>query len=186
MMNGIHRVKIKATALAVLTGLLVLFVSMPLPDAAARAENVLRLHILADSDSPEDQRVKLLVRDAVVRALPAGESAAQTEAYLLCHGAELLTLVENTLAENGSTDRAQLMLGTYPFPDRAYRETLYPAGEYNALRIIIGSGAGQNWWCVLFPPLCIITEEQEPLPEKEDIEFESSIGKWIRSWRDAS
>ncbi|MEG1524923.1 MAG: stage II sporulation protein R [Clostridia bacterium] len=149
---------------------------------SARAEDILRLHVIANSDSAEDQRVKLLVRDKLLQVLPAMNSAAETEAYLLSHGRDILMLVENTLRENGKNYRAQLMLGRYPFPDRTYGNKSYPAGDYNALRIVLGNGLGQNWWCVLFPPLCIVTADQQPLPEADEITFESSIMKWFHSW----
>ena len=156
----------------------------PLSRSAKAQDNILRLHILANSDSPADQRVKLVVRDAVLQVLPACGSAEEAEAYLLTHGGEVLTLAEQTLQDNGFDYGAQLLLGRWDFPDREYSGTTYPAGEYAALRIVLGEGAGQNWWCVLFPPLCIVTREQEPLPDPEELEFESSILNWFRSKED--
>lgn len=160
---------------------------------AARAEepaapantDVLRLHVIANSDSPGDQAVKRAVRDAVLALVPACESEAEAEAYLLTHGRALLAAAEDTLRAHGYDYGAQLMLGRYPFPTRTYGDTVYPAGEYNALRVMLGRGSGANWWCVLFPPLCIVTEKSEPLPEKDDIEFESSIASWWRNWRNS-
>ena len=167
---------------------IVLLAALVLPVAhGARAEaDILRLHIIANSDSAADQRVKLLVRDAVLQILPACDSAAEAETYLLAHGQEVLALAERTLRENGFAYGAQLLLGKCDFPDRTYGSVTYPAGEYEALRIVLGSGGGQNWWCLLFPPLCIVTTEQEPLPEVDELEFESSILEWIRSWGEES
>lgn len=186
MTNAFLHQNLKRWLLAAAVLLVIATTCMPWSGHNAHAEDVLRLHILANSDSAEDQRVKLLVRDQIIRSLPATDSAAETEAYLLSHGAEILALVESILHENGCDYGAQLMLGVYEFPDRDYDGKLYPAGDYNALRILLGSGQGQNWWCVLFPPLCIVTVDEEPLPETDDIEFESSIAKWIRSWREES
>ena len=167
--------------------LLLLAALAVLPAQGARAEaNVLRLHILANSDSPADQRVKLLLRDAVLALLPASASAAESEAYLLAHGRELLSAAERTLRANGLDYGAQLLLGKCDFPDRTYDGKTYPAGEYEALRIVLGRGAGQNWWCVLFPPLCIVTVEEEPLPAPDELEFESSVLTWLRDWRERS
>ena len=149
------------------------------------ANNILRLHVIANSDSEADQEVKLAVRDALLACIEPGESAADAKAFLLGNGARLQQVAEQTLRANGFSYGVQLMLGKYLFPDRTYGTTLYPAGEYEALRVILGRGEGQNWWCVLFPPLCIVTEETEPLPEKGDIEFTSSIASWWRSWRDS-
>lgn len=170
----------KQAAFALAT-LLALALCLPVRSGEAEHENILRLHVIANSDSAADQRVKLRVRDAVLACVEASESAEQTRRYILSHGAELLEAAENTLREHGFDYGAQLMLGSYEFPDRSYDGKLYPAGSYSALRVVLGSGAGRNWWCVLFPPLCIVTAEQEPLPEMEDIEFESTILRWLRS-----
>ena len=150
------------------------------------ADNILRLHVIANSDSAADQTVKLQVRDAVLACIEPGESAAETRAYLMEHGAQLQSAVERTLRENGFDYGAQLLLGSYDFPDRTCGNTLYKAGEYEALRIVLGDGAGQNWWCVLFPPLCIVTTEDEAPVETDEIVFESTILNWIRDWRNAS
>ena len=182
MMHTILMQKPMRFAALCVTVLLLAALAVPSAHGADASEGVLRLHILANSDSAEDQRVKLAVRDAVLQTLPACDSAAEAEAYLRLHGGEILELTERTLRENGFDYGAQLLLGKSDFPDRAYAGTVYPAGEYEALRIVLGAGGGQNWWCVLFPPLCIITAEQEPLPEPDALEFESSILSWIRSW----
>lgn len=172
-----------------LTSMLVLVLMLgaviaPLAPSAHAQDDILRLHILANSDSPADQRVKLLVRDAMLQVLPACDSAEEAERYLLTHGSQVLALAEQTLRENGFDYGAQLLLGKCDFPDREYCGVTYPAGEYEALRIVLGNGAGQNWWCVLFPPLCIVTSEQEPLPDPDELEFESSILNWFRSKED--
>ncbi|MDO4573553.1 MAG: stage II sporulation protein R, partial [Clostridia bacterium] len=136
----------------------------PLGERRAHADEVLRLHILANSDSEADQRVKLLVRDAILAVMePCGE-LAEAEAWLLANGRLVLETAERVRRENGFHYGAQLMLGESEFPDRVYGGTLYPAGSYYALRVVLGSGAGHNWWCVLFPPLCIVTADAEELP----------------------
>ncbi len=151
------------------------------PLEIATAEGVLRLHVIANSDSPADQAVKLRVRDAILRCMEPGESIRDAETFVMEHGDTLLLAAERTLRENGFSYSAQLMLGTFDFPDRTYGGTLYPAGEYEALRVVLGRGAGQNWWCVLFPPLCIVTEETESLPSLDELSFKSSIVEWLRS-----
>ncbi len=178
----------KPVRTTVLLVALLLFFAAFMPrgtNAQMRTDNILRLHIVANSDTAEDQRVKLLVRDAILGAIPASESCAEAEAYVLCHGKELLTIAEDTLRANGFSYGAQLHLGTGIFPDRTYDGITFPAGEYRALRVVLGRGVGQNFWCVLFPPLCIVTEEKQPLPAAEDIQFRSSILTRIREWRDS-
>lgn len=144
------------------------------------ADGILRLHVIANSDSEADQAVKLRVRDAILACMEPGATIGEAEAFVRTHGAELLSAAEGTLKENGFSYPAQLMLGTFSFPDRTYGDTLYPAGEYEALRVVLGDGAGQNWWCVLFPPLCIVTEDAEALPELDELTFKSSLLEWLR------
>lgn len=172
--------------LPALLSLLLLCALLPLPGGARAegAENVLRLHILANSDSEADQAVKLRVRDALLEIMPETGSAAEAEQWLLQNGANVLTIAERVLRENGFPYGAQLLLGESEFPDRSYDGTAFPAGTYRALRVILGNGAGHNWWCVLFPPLCIVTKDAEPLPDADDIRYESAILRWIRSWKE--
>jgi len=153
-----------------------------IPDLETPVPNVLRLHVIANSDSEADQAVKLRVRDAILQLMEPGDSLAAAKAFLLENDALFQQTVEHTLVENGFSYGAKLMLGVYPFPNRNYGGKVYPAGNYEALRVVLGEGQGQNWWCVLFPPLCILSEE--PAPEDGDVlEFHSSILNWWRNLR---
>lgn len=125
------------------------------------SEKVLRLHVLANSDSAEDQALKLKVRDSVVEkaseiltGCPDRESAEQrlTEAL-----PELEEAARKRIAAEGETQRVTAELRPTRFPTREYESFTLPAGEYLALRVVIGQGAGHNWWCVVFPPLCAET-----------------------------
>ena len=147
------------------------------------APNILRLHVIANSDSNADQAVKLAVRDALLSVIEPGASAAAAKAFLLNNGALLQKTAEDTLKKEGFHYGAQLMLGTYPFPDRTYAGKTYPAGDYEALRVVLGRGEGQNWWCVLFPPLCIVSEGAMEADAGDQITFESSI---LNLWRKIS
>lgn len=157
-------------------------ISMEEKDGNDEAYAALRLHIIANSDSEEDQAVKLMVRDAVLQSVQASfaENAAndskQAERCLLSLGSEIQKAAETTLAENGFSYGVQLISGDFDFPERDYGEKTYPAGEYSALRIILGEGEGQNWWCVMFPPLCIINDDAGEIEYNEDngtVKFES-------------
>ncbi|MEF3305101.1 stage II sporulation protein R [Paenibacillus sp. GYB003] len=123
-------------------------------------EQSIRLRILANSDAPEDQWVKRQLRDEVIRQMsewvtePDGIEAAR--AAVNDHMADLEKLVGEVLAQNGYDYDYKVELGQVPFPTKIYGTKVYPAGDYEALRITIGSGQGQNWWCVLFPPLCFV------------------------------
>lgn len=138
-------------------------------------EHTLRLHVIANSDSPQDQAAKLRVRDAILAYEAQGLDTRSQEALrtdILADGAGLLSTVEASLQESGMDYGARLSLGTYAFPDRFYMGKRYPAGAYPALRVVLGEGAGQNWWCVLFPPLCIL---ELPGGEIEEGEMQSLL-----------
>ena len=118
-----------------------------------------RLHVIANSDSTEDQQIKLAVRDAVLYATQDGimecQSEKEAEEYIKDHIDIILKTANSTLEESGVNYGAEAYVGTYHFPDKTYQDVTYPEGDYRALRIVLGEGAGQNWWCVMFPPLCL-------------------------------
>ena len=120
----------------------------------------IRLRIIANSDSPEDQLLKQKIRDEVVAKIdPWVQSLAninQARDVIEAHLPELQQVVDQTIAKNGFQYNANVELGVVPFPTKMYGQVVYPAGEYEALRITIGNAEGQNWWCVLFPPLCFV------------------------------
>ncbi|MBR4079501.1 MAG: stage II sporulation protein R [Christensenellaceae bacterium] len=143
----------------------------------------LRLHVLANSDSIEDQTVKLAVRDVILR-----ETAAQFDAVLTetqaedCVRENLDTIVAAADAElraQGFEYTASAELGQYAFPTRAYSDRIYPAGEYRALRVVLGEGKGKNWWCVLYPPLCTAVVDYE------NTEVRSFLYDWLKGVFDA-
>ena len=119
-----------------------------------------RLHIIANSDNAADQTLKLQVRDAVVEYLTPLLAGVQTraEARQIVEGelAALQGLAQGICREYGYGAVAEV--GTFDFPPKRYGATVLPEGEYQALRIVLGDGAGHNWWCVLFPPLCFVDE----------------------------
>lgn len=122
-------------------------------------DNMLRLHVIADSDSDEDQRLKLLVRDTVLQAgsdIFDGSADVQTaKDKLTPHFADLERAAERTLRENGCSDRVHISLERTYFDTRTYGDLTVPAGTYEAVCVHIGKAAGHNWWCVMFPPLCL-------------------------------
>ena len=122
------------------------------------ADRVVRLHILANSDSSDDQSLKLWVRDAILeRAEEVLENTSdrkQAEAALRAALPELQALAAAEIEAHGHSYPVRAELTHTAFPTRAYEGFTLPAGEYLALRLIIGEGAGHNWWCVVFPPLC--------------------------------
>jgi stage II sporulation protein R len=128
-------------------------------DSSIPAQSI-RLRILANSDTAEDQAMKRLVRDAVIAQMnkwvkqPDGiEEARRIVREEL---PALQTVVGRELVARGYDYPFQVELGNVPFPTKMYGNRVYPAGDYEALRITLGRGDGQNWWCVLFPPLCFV------------------------------
>lgn len=153
--------------------------------ALGRAEECLRLHVIANSDSAEDQAVKLKVRDAILeyaREDLEAEDRASAERELLSSGGDLQEAAECALRENGADYGAELFFGEFNFPDRAYQNRFYPEGRYEALRVVLGEGEGHNWWCVMFPPLCVIETEDQPAEFNEDgtLVFKSFIFDLVR------
>lgn len=121
--------------------------------------DVLRLHILADSDAPEDQALKLKVRDALLER--SGElfdgcsSSEEVKARAEAEEDAIRGIAQEVLRENGCTDPVTVELVQMQFDAREYDSFTMPSGRYDALRIVIGSGQGHNWWCVMYPPLCL-------------------------------
>lgn len=123
-------------------------------------EKLIRLHVLANSDSQEDQRLKLEVRDAVIQYLAPylehAESVESARQIVLEHQAKLVEVAEGIIAKNGAKYPVSVQMGIFDFPIKSYGDLVLPAGKYEAVRILIGKAEGKNWWCVLFPPLCFI------------------------------
>ncbi len=120
---------------------------------------VVRLHVLANSDSEEDQALKLRVRDAVLAVTsPLVEDCttqAEAVAVLESHREDLVAAARAVIVSEGRDDAVSVTLGEEEYPTRTYESCCFPAGTYVSLRVCIGEAAGQNWWCVLFPPLCL-------------------------------
>ncbi len=121
--------------------------------------DVLRLHVVADSDSETDQKLKLLVRDEVLKK--GGElfdgtlTADEAQRIITPKTDELKAAAENVLRQNGCGNSVEITVGEEYFATRCYEDFTMPAGVYTAVRVNIGSAEGQNWWCVMFPPLCL-------------------------------
>ena len=145
---------------------------MPIQGEEGIYDNVVRLHILAASDNEEDQRLKLAVRDALLETY-GEELNCQSEADAAACIRELMPDIEKlarkTLAEHNSSADVTVTFADEPYPARTYGDLCFPAGTYHSLRILIGEGEGKNWWCVLFPPLCVgAATEETVLPEVEE------------------
>ena len=134
------------------------------------SNSVFRLHVLANSDSEEDQQLKLKVRDALLSYMNTLSSNCNTkeEAIQIAtqHQNEFQTIAENVIVENGYNYPVQIKINNFYFPTKSYGDISLPAGYYDALRVEIGNAKGQNWWCVMFPPLCFIDVTSGVVPDE--------------------
>lgn len=145
--------------LGVIILLLVLLVK-PLAGQSEEGENpfpnIIRLHIVANSNTKNDQELKLIVRDKILAKLDLTEVEEEGQAwqYLEDNLEEIQDCYQELLEEQGYNYKSKAQLTIEDFPYREYGSQVYPPGKYQALKIVIGQGQGENWWCVLYPPLC--------------------------------
>lgn len=141
--------------------------------------DVLRLHVVADSNSETDQKLKLLVRDAVLEKggeLFEGTVTVDTaKAEILPRIDELKAVATKVLRENGCKNSVEITVTEEYFNTRCYEDFTMPAGVYTAVRVNIGSAGGQNWWCVMFPPLCVPVADGE-IKTDDSIVLEEYLG----------
>ena len=145
-------------------------------------EGIIRLHVIANSDSELDQELKLKVRDeiiSVVGDLNRKNSIAESRKWLKSQLDDIERAAEAVIRENGCNYKASAELGIRWIPEKTYGDMHFPAGNYEALTVTLGRGEGENWWCVLFPPLCLITEDEAEL---EEMGLESQDQIRVKSW----
>lgn len=147
------------------------------------SDSVLRLHIIANSDSSTDQELKLKVRDNIIEYINTLTSSYSDKKDVISmvnnHLDSFKEIALNTIKENGYNYDVNIEIGNFHFPTKSYGDISFPAGNYDALKIEIGDAIGQNWWCVLFPPLCFVNSSTGVVPDdskntlKENINSES-------------
>ena len=134
-------------------------------------DKIIRFHVIANSDSKEDQELKLKVRDKVIEymvpKLSEVESLDEAREILKDSIDEVNKISLNVIKENNYDYSSKTMLSHENFPDKVYGDVVFPAGEYEAFRIVIGNGEGKNWWCVMFPPLCFLDETKDNVDSKD-------------------
>ena len=171
--NKVSDLKRDRIILSLFSGALSLYIAFSCTYFAAAAqsvrEDVVRLHILANSDSEKDQNIKLKERDALLEKntliLSDGVNQDNAVEYFELSKDELLETASDVLRENGFDYDVKVYLEKEYFETREYGELIFPAGEYTALKVVLGEGKGRNWWCVMFPPLCV--------PAADDIEVKN-------------
>ena len=142
------------------------------------SNSVFRLHVIANSDSEEDQNLKYIVRDNVLEYMNSLTDGATSKSEIIeiasKHLEDFKQIAQNTVYENGFNYEVSVEIGNFEFPTKTYGDVSFPPGFYDALRIKIGDAKGQNWWCVMFPPLCFIDVSSGVVPDdsKEILESE--------------
>ena len=135
-------------------------------------EKLIRFHVIANSDTEEDQELKLKVRDAVISylqpKLEQSKSIEESEIIIKNEYDNLEEIANKVIVDNGYDYNVNIGLKYSYFPAKQYSSVVLPAGKYKALKIIIGEGNGKNWWCVMFPPLCFVDEQNGVIDEKTD------------------
>ncbi len=168
------------TGIVILCVVLMALSFLPVHGEAEIYDTVVRLHVLANSDSEEDQALKLRVRDAVLAAAAPLTEGCTTQAEAIAalepQLDDLKAAALAVIAAEGRDDPVTVTLGEEDYPTRTYESCAFPAGTYVSLRVLIGEGAGQNWWCVLFPPLCLSAATAEPA-DNEDAFIQVGLSK---------
>ncbi len=173
----IHKKRIRK--IKVLKGIATLFIVLAVLCLSGReskadiqhniAGEIIRFHVLANSDTEEDQALKLKAKSAVVLymqgLLKNCVSKAEAETMLTLHESDILRVARQVIKDQGYDYQVTAQLENVYFPVKTYGDLTFPAGEYEAFRILIGQAEGKNWWCVMFPNLCMVNETYSIVPE---------------------
>ena len=143
------------------------------------SNSVFRLHVIANSDSKEDQELKYKVRDKVLEYMNIISKNCTSKEDVInlakTHQEEFKNIAQSVIKENGYNYNVNIYIGKYDFPTKTYGDISFPAGNYDCLRIEIGESNGQNWWCVMFPPLCFVDVTSGIVPEDSKSLMQNSL-----------
>ena len=181
-MKKFKRLKIgRIFVILILLSLFILISAISYVDAVSNniADSVFRLHVIANSDSKEDQELKLKVRDELLSYMNiiSKDSTSKQEAMQIAneHKEEFTQIAEKVIKENGYNYTVNVQIGKADFPTKYYGDITLPAGTYDALKVQIGEANGQNWWCVMFPPLCFVDVSTGIVPGNSKQELKQSL-----------
>lgn len=145
------------------------------------SDSVFRLHVIANSDSQEDQNLKYKVRDALLEYMNTlcSSEFSKEEAMNIAenHIDDFSNIAQDIVTQNGYDYPINVSIGKYNFPTKEYGDVSLPAGNYDALRVEIGSASGHNWWCVMFPPLCFVDVSSGVVPESSKELLQDSMSE---------
>lgn len=133
-------------------------------------DSVFRLHVLANSDSKEDQNLKYKVRDALIEYMNTISKNVTSKEEVISiakeHEEDFYKIAKDVISQNGFSYDVNIQIGNFPFPTKQYGDISLPSGNYDAMRVEIGDSLGQNWWCVMFPPLCFVDVTSGIVPDE--------------------
>lgn len=142
-------------------------------------QNLIRFHVIANSDSETDQQLKLKVRDKILEVikplLDKSTSVTESKQILLDNKDLIKQISEQIIAQEGKNYNVNVNLQKSNFPTKKYGDIILPAGEYESLKVVIGEGEGKNWWCVMFPPLCFVDITHGTVPEESKEELKNVL-----------
>ncbi|WP_294186464.1 stage II sporulation protein R [uncultured Clostridium sp.] len=138
------------------------------------ANEIIRFHVIANSNTDEDQALKLKVRDKVIEfvsnSLKESNSLEESRKFIIENKSNIESIAKSVIIENGYDYNVTSSLSRENFPDKIYGDVVFPQGEYEAYRILIGEAKGENWWCVMFPPLCFVDGTKDAIDSTEVVE----------------
>lgn len=142
-------------------------------------DRYMRFHVVANSDSPDDQQLKLRIRDRLLKEFDDTfkdvESIEEAEDKIRAKLYRLEEIANDEISRSGKDYSARAILGSFDFPIKAYGNLVLPAGRYNALKVVLGDGKGANWWCVMFPPLCFVDISHGVAVDVEDDDLDETL-----------
>ena len=145
------------------------------------SDSVFRLHVIANSDSAEDQNLKYDVRDALISYMNSicADISSKKEAIKLVNENkhEFYNIAKQVISDKGFNYNINVKIGNFSFPTKTYGDISFPAGFYDALKIEIGEASGQNWWCVMFPSLCFVDISNGIVPEESKENLEATMSE---------
>ena len=145
------------------------------------ADGVFRLHVIANSDSVEDQNLKYKVRDALLEYMNSicADASSKEDAMNIAseHLDDFRKIAQKVVYDNNYNYHVTVEIGQYNFPTKHYGDVSLPSGIYDALRVKIGTASGQNWWCVMFPPLCFVDEQNNVIDKETDEKLKKVLTK---------
>lgn len=171
-----------------LTGAILLLLAVLARGTALAAPGIIRLHVIAHSNCPEDQRIKEAVRDRIIEELGhllAAMSEKEVKLWLAENTVRIEDLARQVLAEAGAVYPVRVKYGVASFPSRSYGPATCAAGKYRTVRIELGAGEGRNWWCIMFPPLCFVrgaAEVNGESPESPSVEIRFWLWEKLKAW----